>query len=190
MPYILDGRPISPDAPFSAVNVDGDLIQFPANWIRLASDDDKAAIGLTWEADPAPYDQRFQWGWTEDGEPIWKDHAELVSQWVAQTKITAASLIFPTDWMVTRSAEPNGKPVPDDVLAERDRIRALSNEKEAVIEATTSTEELAAYVNSAAYSQWAEPQMERARNADGTFRADDPNTSQDEAWVTTDAGLS
>jgi hypothetical protein len=61
-----------------------------------------------------------------------------------------------TDWMVTRSAEPNGKQVPDAVLAERAAIRAKSDEKEAAIEATTSTEELAAYITSSVYSTWAE----------------------------------
>lgn len=153
MPYILDGRPISPDAPFTAVNADGDLIQFPANWIRLASDDDKAAIGLAWEADPAPYDQRFQWGWSEDGEPIWKDHEQLVSQWVAQTKTTAGTLLAPTDWQVIREAD-NGTPVSAELKAERQAIRDKSAVKVTAIEATTSTEELAAYVTSVSYAQW------------------------------------
>ncbi len=183
--FLLDGKPLSPDVAFTHAG-----ISYPANWIRLASEDEKAAIGLTWEPDPAPYDQRFQWGWTEDGEPIWKDHAQLVEQWVMQTKTTAATLLAPTDWMITRSAEPGGKPASEVVLTERAAIRAKSDEKEAAIDATTSTEELASYVTSADYGQWAEPQLVRARNVDGTFAADDLATPDvDEAWVTTDAGV-
>jgi len=43
------------------------------------------------------------------------------------------------------------------VLTERAAIRAKSDEKEAAIDATTSTEELAAYITSPNYSQWSDP---------------------------------
>lgn len=188
MPYLLDGRPISLDVAFTATNADGDLIQFPPNWIRLATEDEKAAIGLTWQEDPAPYDQRFAWGYGADGELLWKDHAQLVSQWVAQTKTTAGTLLQPTDWQVIREAD-NGTAMSAETKAERQAIRDMSAKKVAAIEATTSTEELAAYITSAAYSQWANPQPERARHADGTFIADDPATPENEAWVTDDQGI-
>ena len=148
MPYILDGRPISPDVAFTATNADGDLIQFPANWIRLATEDEKAAIGLTWEAEPAPYDQRFFWA-----PDLPKDHAQLVSQWVAQTKATAGSLLAPSDWQVIREAD-NGTAMSAETKAERQAIRDKSAEKVAAIEATTSTEELAVYITGPDYSQW------------------------------------
>jgi hypothetical protein len=183
MPYLLDGRPISPDVAFTATNADGDLIQFPSNWMRLATEDEKAAIGLTWEEDPAPYDQRFFWA-----PNLPKDHAQLVTQWVAQTKTTAGTLLQPTDWQVIREAD-NGTAMTAETKAERQAIRDKSAEKVAAIEATTTTEELAAYITSAAYSQWANPQPERARHADGTFIADDPATPENEAWITADQGI-
>lgn len=148
MPYLLDGRPISPDAPFTH-----DEIQYPANWIRFATEDEKAAIGLIWQEDPAPYDQRFAWGYGADGELLWKDHAQLATQWVAQTKATAGTLLQPTDWQVIREAD-NGTAMSAETKAERQAIRDKSAEKVAAIEATTSTEELAAYITNSDYSQW------------------------------------
>ena len=144
--FILNEKPLSPDVAF-----EHDGIQYPANWIRLASQEEREAIGLTEVPDPTPVDQRFYW---DTGIP--KDHEQLIEQWVNQIKATASSLISPTDWMVTRSAEPNGKPVSDTVLAERERIRMLSNDKEGAIRATTSTEELAVLVTGSDFNNWNE----------------------------------
>ena len=152
MPYILDGRPISPDAAFTA-EVNGDMIQFPPGWIRLATEDEKTAIGLTWEPDPAPYDQRFYWGYDQDGALIPKDHTQLVEQWTQQTRTTAGTLLAPTDWQVIREAD-NGSPVPDDWRTWRESIRTATGIKVAAITATTTTEELAAYVTGPEYSTW------------------------------------
>jgi hypothetical protein len=147
MPFQLpDGRLISPDVAFTLNSV-----QYPANFLRLSTEAEKTALGITWVA-PEPYfDQRFYWG-----PDLPKDHTQLIEQWVSQTKATAGTLLAPTDWMITRSAEPSGKPASDAVLAERAAIRAKSDEKEAAIEATTTTEELAAYITSSAYSNWGE----------------------------------
>ena len=142
--FILNNKPISPDAAF-----EHEGIQYPANWLRLATPEERASIGITEVPDEPFYDQRFYWGVDNP-----KDHVQLVNQWVSQTKATARSLISPTDWMVTRSAEPNGKPVSQDVLDERASIRQLSNTKEADIKATTSTDELAAYIASPSYTSW------------------------------------
>ena len=59
--YKQNGKPLTLDRPFT---VDG--TQFPSNWLRMASEADKAALGITWEADPAPVDYRFYWS---DGNP-------------------------------------------------------------------------------------------------------------------------
>lgn len=152
MPYILNEKPISPDVAFTAI-VGEDEIQFPAGWIRLASEEEKAAIGLTWESDPEPYDQRFYWGRTEEGDLIPKDHTELAEQWIAQTKVTAGTLLAPTDWYITRMAE-TGNGVPQEVMDRRSQIRTLSNVKETAILGTEDTAELAAYITSSEYSSW------------------------------------
>jgi hypothetical protein len=56
MPFKLGTKTIQLDTPFTH-----NEIQYPANWIRLASEEDKSAIGMTWEADPVRADDRFYW---------------------------------------------------------------------------------------------------------------------------------
>jgi hypothetical protein len=146
--FILNGKPLSPDVAFTTGG-----IQYPANFLRLSSPEERAAIGITEQADPPVWDQRFAWGYSEDGQLIWKDHAQLVEQWVAQTRTTAGTLLVPTDWMVIREAD-NGVLVPDEVKARRQDIRLASGEKNAAIEATTDTAELAAYITGTEYPVW------------------------------------
>jgi hypothetical protein len=57
MPFKLGTKTIQLDTPFTHND-----IQYPANWIRLASEADKSAIGLVWEADvDMNFDNRFYW---------------------------------------------------------------------------------------------------------------------------------
>ena len=77
----------------------------------------------------------------EGGEPT--TTKGLKSQWIAQTKVTANSLLAATDWMVIRKAERNVD-IPADVVAERAKIIADCTAKEAAIIAATSIEELIA----------------------------------------------
>ena len=148
--FILDGKPLSPDVAFTDPATG---VQYPANWLRLSTLEEKEAIGITEQADPPVWDQRFAWGYSEDGQLIWKDHTQLVEQWVAQTRTTAGTLLAPTDWMVIREAD-NGVLVPDEVKARRQDIRLASGEKNAAIEATTDTAELAAYITGTEYPVW------------------------------------
>jgi hypothetical protein len=141
--FILDGKPLSPDVAFTTGGV-----SYPANWLRLASPEERKAIGITEEPDPAPYDQRFYWG-----PDLPKDHGQLVEQWVAQTRITAGTLIQPTDWMVIREQD-NGTVVPESVKALREHIRLATGQKNAAIEATADTAELAAYITGTEYPVW------------------------------------
>ena len=141
--FILDGKPLSPDVAFTTGG-----IQYPNNWLRLATPEERAAIGITEEPDPAPYDQRFYWG-----TDLPKDHTQLVEQWVSQTRTTAGTLIQPTDWMVIREQD-NGTVVPESVKALREDIRLATGQKNAAIEATTDTAELAAYITGSEYPVW------------------------------------
>ena len=144
--FILNDKPLSPDRAFTTE----DGTQYPANWLRLANSEQRAAIGIT-EAPPEPiYDQRFYWG---PNNP--KDHGQLVEQWTAQIKQTAGSLLAPTDWYITRQSE-TGVAAPQSVLTRRSYIRTLSNTKETFLGLTTSTEELASYVTSPEFNRWEE----------------------------------
>lgn len=69
----------------------------------------------------------------------------LKSQWISQVKAAAGSALAATDWMVIRKAE-RGVEIPADVAAERAKIVADCDAKEAAIEACTTVEELMAVV--------------------------------------------
>jgi hypothetical protein len=160
--FILNGKPLSPDRAFTA-EVDGQPINFPANWLRLSSPEEREAIGVTEEPDPIQVDQRFYW---DTGIP--KDHSQLVEQWVGQVKQTAGSLLSQTDWYITRASE-TGLAAPQSVLTRRTEVRALSNQKEAFLEATATTDELAAYVTGPEFNVWetASPVVDETIVVDG-----------------------
>lgn len=159
--FLLNGQPLAPDVAFTGK----DGTQYPANWLRLSSAADRKRVGITEEPDPAPVDFRFYW---DTGIP--KDHAQLVTQWVAQTRTTAGTLLAPSDWMIIREQD-NATPVPTDVKAWRESIRTACNEKVTAIETTTDTEALAAYITGDAYPVW--PQLAGDAPADGSEPAVD-----------------
>lgn len=141
--FLLNGQPLALDTPFTA----GD-IQYPANWLRLSTANEKAAIGITEVPDPEFYDQRFYWG---PGLP--KDHTQLVELWVDQTKQTAGSLLASTDWYIVRQFE-SGVDTPSETLLYRQALRSACNDKEAQIIATKTTDDLASYLTGADYPVW------------------------------------
>ena len=69
----------------------------------------------------------------------------LKSQWIAQNKASANSLLAATDWMVIRKAE-RDVAIPSDVVTERAAIIADCTAKEAAITAATTMDELIAVV--------------------------------------------
>ena len=143
--FILNGKPLASDVAFTDPETG---IQYPANWLRLSTPEERKAIGITEVPDPPYYDQRFYFG-----PDLPKDHTQLVEQWVAQTRITAGTLIQPTDWMVIREQD-NGTVVPESVKALREDIRLATGQKNAAIEATADTAELAAYITGSEYPVW------------------------------------
>jgi len=142
--FLLNGKPISLDAAFTTE----DGTQYPANWLRLATVEEREALGITETPDPIPVDQRFYW---DTGIP--KDHAQLVEQWTSQIKQTAGSLLSQSDWYITRASE-TGIAAPQSVLERRSLIRAMSNDKEGFLSLTETTEQLAEYVTSAGFNNW------------------------------------
>jgi len=140
---ILDGRPLSYDRAFTH-----NEIQYPANWLRLASLEEKQAIGISEVADAPSYDQRFYWS-----PELPKDHDGLVTLWIDTTNQTAYSLLAPSDWYLIRKQETETA-VPKDVLDRRGEIRAFCDTKRKAITSTKTTEELAAYITSASYIEW------------------------------------
>ena len=166
--FVLGSTILSPDRAFTAKG-----IKYPANWLRLSTAADREAIGIRELPDPAPYDQRFYWGYDADGVLIPKDHAQLAAQWTATTRTTANALLAPTDWIIIREAD-NGKPADPALKQWREDIRAASGVKIAAIAATADTAELAAYLTGAEYHAW--PVDPYAPAADGLEPAGDQPT--------------
>ena len=110
--FMLNGQRLPLDIPFTA----GDT-QYPANWLRIASLEDKQAIGITEVPDPEPYDDRFYWG---PGNP--KDLNTLKTDWTSRVNQIAYSMLAQSDWMVTRKVE-TGTDVPADWAAYRAQVR-------------------------------------------------------------------
>jgi len=135
MAYTYNGKIIRAGRAWS--NDEG--IQHPRNWM-IWSDAEKTAAGLVWEDDPAPFDNRFYWAadlpralddvTEEDGSVT----LGLKSQYKAQTKVTAASLLAPTDWHVVKATEVEAYSVPANVSQYRTDVRAASNTIEAAID--------------------------------------------------------
>lgn len=148
--FLLNGSPLALDTPFEA----NDTL-YPANWLRLASPEEREAIGITEVPDPPVYDQRFYWGYTASGTLIPKDHGVLVSGWVDQTRQTANSILTPTDWMIVREVD-NNTPVSSGVKEWRQSIRENCEVKVYIIRDTQTTDELASYITGPLYPVWPE----------------------------------
>ncbi len=72
MPFKLGTKTIQLDTPFTHND-----IQYPANWIRLASEADKSAIGLVWEADPVRASDVFYWDGNINNPKALEDKLEV-----------------------------------------------------------------------------------------------------------------
>ena len=104
----LNNKTLSYDRAFTHAG-----IQYPANWLRLATLAEKQAIGISESADPATYDQRFYWGvdnpkqlndvTDEDGNTT----TGLKTLWKAQQSDICSSLLAPSDWRVVKELEVN-----------------------------------------------------------------------------------
>lgn len=128
--FKLNNQPIGLDQPFTTE----DGTQYPANWLRLASPEERAEIGITEVADAASYDDRFYWGVNapklledreesdEQGNPLFVQVYDaatksmidsdkrlvtkgLKSVWSAQIKDTTNKLLAESDWMIVRKYE-------------------------------------------------------------------------------------
>lgn len=158
--FLLNDKPLALDTPFTVGEGDT-AVQYPANWLRLSSAEEKAALGITEVADPEGYDDRFYWGpgipkqledepaVDADGNPVLGSDGQpvitrgLKSNMVAQVKAAAATLLAPTDWRIVRAAE-GVKPCDDATLAARAAIRAASDANEDAILTCATVDELAA----------------------------------------------
>jgi len=160
--FQLNGNPIS---------IDSEQVIGGIRYPHLRDPVLREQLGVVEVADPEQYDQRFYWGVDNpkllddreevdaDGNPLYVkvlsnskppqmvDSTErlvtkgLKSQWVAQVKQIAGSLLAHTDWMVIRKAE-RAIDIPQDVVTFRTAVVAECNRLETAISACASVEEL------------------------------------------------
>ena len=150
---LLDGKPLSYDKAFTHEG-----IQYPSNWLRLSSLEQKESIGIKVVPDPPAYDQRFAWGYLEDGSLNFKDHQQLIEGWVSKVKESAGSMLSQTDWYIVRRAD-TGTEVPPEILDRRAEIRSFANSKEQAILASADSAALRDYVTSPAFSFWSQEEL-------------------------------
>ena len=74
-------------------------INYPRNWLRLATEEDKQRLGITWEADPVRYDDRYYWNGEltnpkaledidavdEAGNPLWVQEYDAETEAMVNT---------------------------------------------------------------------------------------------------------
>ena len=143
MSFLLDGKILPLDTPF-----EHDGTSYPANWLRLATPDERAAIGITERPDYPRPDDRFYWV-SENPDGTWdaipKDLAGLKATWSAQMKQTAWSLLQPSDWLVVRKQE-NDTPIPADWTTYREAVRTKTAETITALEAAADIDAFIAAV--------------------------------------------
>jgi len=133
---ILNEKPLSYDRAFTHAG-----IQYPANWLRLSSLEERNALGITEVANDPTYDQRFYWGVdnpkqlndkteTVDGEEV--KTTGLKTQWSATQGEIAASLLAPSDWRIIKAKE-TGTNIPSAWKTYRAAVRTACNTRQTEI---------------------------------------------------------
>ena len=151
MAFKLNGNPLAVDVAFSH-----NEIQYPANWLRLSTAQEKKDLGITEVADDPVYDSRFYNG---DGSAKALDDVDAKDQegnllknpdgtqmvilgvksvLKAQEKVTAGTLLAPYDWYVVRKAEKSAA-IPASITTYRDGVRTACDTREKEIDACSDT---------------------------------------------------
>lgn len=117
--FLLNGSPLQIDVAFTYNGV-----KYPSNWLRLSSQADKEALGITEVPDPVRPNDRFYWV-DSTGHGVPKDLTDLKKTWTDQVDQTAYTLLQPSDWMVVRKQEV-GTDVPADWLTYRAAVRTAA----------------------------------------------------------------
>ena len=172
--FSLNGKPLNIDRPF--VTEDG--VKYP----HLRSPEVRQQLGVVETPDETQnFDQRFYWGVNnpkllddreevdEQGNPLWVQEYNpltetmqntnvrlvtkgLKSQWIAQVKATAGSLLAQTDWYVIRSAE-RQVAIPESVVGYRAAVVAEADRLETAIAACADVPALITVVNSQSWPE-------------------------------------
>jgi hypothetical protein len=151
--FLLNGNRLAESTSF----YDANGTQYPPQWLNTSTEEQKAAIGITWVADPTPVDTRFYWDANlpkaledkleEDGSTT----KGLKSNFKAQVKDTANKLLVQTDWYVIRKAE-RSVDIPTDIADQRNAIVTEANRLDTAIDGVDTVEGLIAILNNQNWS--------------------------------------
>lgn len=120
--YVLDGKKLRQGRPFTHNG-----IQYPGNWLALTSTEEKTAIGITWEADPAPFNSSF---YISAG--VERDINTIRPNMLTQQDTTAHGLLASTDWYVVRKYE-NSTAIPVGITSYRTAVRDTCESRKVAI---------------------------------------------------------
>ena len=152
MAFKLDGKPLAVDVAFKT----SDGTQYPANWLRLSTAEEKKDLGITEVADAPTYDSRFYWGngtakalddvdaKDKDGNLLKDENGNQVvtlgvkSLLKAKEKVMAGGLLSKYDWYVVRKAE-KSTAIPTAITTYRDAVRTACDTREKEIDACSDT---------------------------------------------------
>ena len=171
--FLLNGNRLPEGTSF----YDANGTQYPPQWLNVSTEEQKAAIGITWVADAVRADDRFYWDGDinnpkaledklevkEDGSPLYKQVYDKVTE----------SMVDTTEQVVTKGLKSNfiaqvkdtaGKllnatdwyvirkaerniEIPSEVALKRTQIITESNRLETDIQASTTVEALIEVLN-------------------------------------------
>jgi len=142
--FMLDGNPLPLDTAFTHED-----IQYPANWLRLATQEQRDELGITEIVYEERPDDRFYWV-SDNGDGTFtaaaKDLEQLKANWSSTVNATAYSLLLPSDWMIVKQLE-TSTPVAQEWLDYRAAVRTEANRLNAAIAAAETAEDLIALIS-------------------------------------------
>ena len=173
MAFYLNGNRLPEGVPFT----DASGNQYPQNWLNLATEEEKVAIGINWQADPIRANDVFYWDGDinnpkaledklevkEDGTPLYKQVYDKATE----------SMVDTTEQVVTKGLKSNfiaqvkdtaGKllaqtdwyiirkaernvDIPEEIALKRTQIVTEANRLETDIKASTTVEGLIEVLN-------------------------------------------
>ena len=165
MAWLRNGS-VQPDTGFTV----GD-VNYPASWIKNAPQSERNKLNITLAPQPAPHDQRFSWGWKEDGTEKWRPLAELKTTWTEKQTEIASQTLSRSDWRIIKAKETGGT-VPTDWKTYRAAVRTACNNRQTELNAASTSEALKALIVSSVTVQQnkldSDGKATELKQADGT----------------------
>ena len=146
MTYKLNGKTLAVGIPFSH-----NSINYPSNWLRLTTLDEKKAIGITEEEDKnvdTSFDSRFYLAKDKE-RPL----ADCKARFISEIKPDAKVQLLDSDWMSLRAAE-GGTAIPTAWKTYRANVRTVSGTRESEINAADSIAALRTLIDDNKLTAW------------------------------------